>query len=469
MSTLEIYSKDIPKLNLGRSLPLHIQATADCPKLNDFVVAQQAWIETQLLNHGALLFRGFHSQGVAEFEQAMQSLWGELLTYQDRATPRRQVTGRIYTSTEYPPSHQIFLHNENSFAYCWPSRICFFCTTPALEGGATPIADVRRVLQRIEPDIRDRFVDKQVLYVRNFGQGFGLPWETVFNTADRNELEAYCQAANIDVEWLEHGDHLRTRQVRPAIAQHPQTGEWVWFNHAAVLHVSTLKSSIQKAILEEFAPGDLPNNTYYGDGSEIEAEVLEHIRAAYEAEKTIFQWQAGDLLMLDNLLVAHGREPYIGPRTVWVGMARPITWAEVECIHGRFPTQQTLEQSIGPESRPSEQVDRPNPNHAQQPTALETVLAAIWATHLRLEQVDIHDNFFELGGQSLEAIDIIGEIRDIFQVSLSLRALTITPTVSELASSLIKTPAEQLRIEEIARLTLEMLQDEPQEAETTST
>jgi acyl carrier protein len=95
-----------------------------------------------------------------------------------------------------------------------------------------------------------------------------------------------------------------------------------------------------------------------------------------------------------------------------------------------------------------------------QPTALETVLAGIWANYLRLEQVGIHDNFFELGGQSLDAVEIIGEIQEIFQVSLSPRALSMTPTVTELAQSLATTPAEKSRLEEIAQLTLEILQTE---------
>jgi alpha-ketoglutarate-dependent taurine dioxygenase/acyl carrier protein len=427
-----------------QTLPFVIQANTDTQQFTDFVMAERPWIETQLLSDGALLFRGFQSTGVTDFEKAIQSLWGELLTYQDRATPRQQVAGNVYTSTEYPSSHRIFLHNENSFACSWPTRISFFCAQPAQTGGATPIADIRRVWQRIDPAIRQRFMEKQVMYVRNFGQGFGLPWHTVFNTTDRSDLEAYCQEADIHVEWLDQGQRLRTRQVRPAAVQHPQTGDWAWFNHAAVLNVSTLKPSLRDAFLNEFSREDLPNNTYYGDGSEIESDVLDHIRAAYEAEKRVFSWQAGDMLVLDNLLVAHGREPYTGPRKIWVGMAKPMSWMEVTT------------QSQGDTETAT--------NRTQQPTALETVLAAIWTAHLDVEAVGIHDNFFELGGQSLEAIDIIDEVKELFQVSLSLRALTLTPTISEFAKSLATTPDETLRLEKISQLTLDMLQSNTQDS-----
>src|SRR6185295_14100684 len=95
---------------------------------------------------------------------------------------------------------------------------------------------------------------------------------------------------------------------------HPNTGEEVWFNHAAFFHVSTLDPIVRDVLLETIGEENLPNNTYYGDGSPIESSVLEEIRAAYAQEIVAFPWQEGDILMLDNMLVAHGRSPYSGPR-----------------------------------------------------------------------------------------------------------------------------------------------------------
>jgi alpha-ketoglutarate-dependent taurine dioxygenase/acyl carrier protein len=461
MANLELLPSDRdPAANPAapeRALPLLMQADGADRDLRNFVQAEGDRLADQLAVHGALLLRGFSVEGSVGFEQVMATAFGDLLTYQDRATPRHAVRGRVYTSTEYPPAHSIFLHNENAFADRWPTRIGFFCATPAEQGGATPLADVRRVFQRIDPDIRDRFAAQQVMYVRNFGQGFGLPWQTVFNTEDRVELEAYCQQAQIQVEWLDGGTRLRTRQVRPAIAQHPQTGDWIWFNHAATLHVSTLRPALREALLAEFAPADLPNNTYYGDGTEIEPEVLAHIRAAYLAEKVTFPWQVGDLLLVDNLLVAHGREPYSGPRTVWVAMARAGRWID---LSGDYPV--VSKPSPGDQPAPLTVALARASQAAPAPslTALETVIAGIWANALRREAVGPEDNFFELGGQSLDAMDIVTEIRDIFEVPLSLRALTVTPTVKALVAALATSSEEAARLENIAQLTLEMLQSD---------
>jgi alpha-ketoglutarate-dependent taurine dioxygenase len=161
------------------------------------------------------------------------------------------------------------------------------------------------------------------MLVRNYVDGLSLTWQSVFQTEDKIAVEDYCRDAGIETEWC--GDRLRTRQVRQAVSQHPMTGEMVWFNHAAFFHVSTLEPSTREVLLAGLKEEDLPNNTYYGDGSPIEPAVLEEIRGAYRKEAVSFVWQEGDILMLDNMLVAHGRNPYVGPRKILVAMAEPFS------------------------------------------------------------------------------------------------------------------------------------------------
>ena len=170
------------------------------------------------------------------------------------------------------------------------------------------------------------------MYVRNFGDGFGLSWQTAFQTTSKSVVENYCRRNNIEVTW-KGNDCLRSSQVRPAIARHPHTGESVWFNHAVFFHVTTLEPQIRDALLSDFAEKDLPTNTYYGDGSRIEPAVLDELREIYRQETVYFRWQEGDLLMLDNMLTAHGRAPYVGPRKVVVSMAIPLTHEELPPVN----------------------------------------------------------------------------------------------------------------------------------------
>lgn len=302
--------------------PLVVRPALDGVDLVDWARSDAEFIGGSLREHGAILFQNFKGQSIAQFERFVAATSGAMMDYQDRSSPRSAVTANVYSSTDHPPEQAILLHNENSYSAAWPLKIYFHCVTPAASGGETPIADCRKVLARIDPAVRDRFRQKHVMYVRNFGDGVGLPWRTAFQTEERAGVEKYCLANALDFEWW-GGDRLRIRGVRPAIAAHPRTGEQVWFNQAALFHPSSLEPGVRADLLSHFEEGELPLNAYYGDGSSIEASALEAIHEAYARETIVFPWRAGDTLMLDNMLFAHGRRPFAGARRVVVGMADP--------------------------------------------------------------------------------------------------------------------------------------------------
>lgn len=316
----------------GGTLPLLVQPTTWHADLCAWAKDNREFVETWLRRHGAILLRNFKPASTAKFEQLVRAVAGEPLEYHERSSPRTQVGGNIYTSTDYPARKSILLHNENSYQNSWPLRIFFFCVTSAEQGGETPIADCRRVLARISPQTKERFMRKGWMLVRNFNDGLGMTWQTVFQTTERSVVERHCRASGIEVEWKD-GGRLRTRAVRSAIVRHPQTREHVWFNHAVFFHVSSLEEGMREALLEEFGEYDLPSNTFYGDGSPIEPSVLDELREAYRRETVTFPWQAGDILIMDNMLAAHGRAPYVGARKVLVGMAHPVNRRDVQPGH----------------------------------------------------------------------------------------------------------------------------------------
>jgi len=310
----------------GRRLPLLITPLTEGVDLMAWVAENKDYIAGCLLKHGGILFRDFGVRTTQQFERFIELASGEALEYSERSSPRTRVTNRnIYTSTDYPANQSIFVHNENSYKRNFNLKIFFFCETPAPRGGETPIADCRNVYRRISPAVRDRFVDKGWMYTRNYGDGFGLDWQTTFQTDDKNAVEEHCRQNGITIEWTSDG-RLKTRAVLPAVIEHPRSGETVWFNHATFFHVSTLEPSLREGLLAGFDnEADLPTNTYYGDGSPIEPETLAELREAYRQETVSFRWQRGDILMLDNILAAHGRAPYEGPRKILVGMTELIS------------------------------------------------------------------------------------------------------------------------------------------------
>lgn len=306
------------------SLPVVISPVLDAMDLSSWASANLQTIDALLKKHGGILFRGFAMQGQPGFEQFLDAVHLERMHYIEGATPRTSLGHQVYTSTEFPPEHRIALHNELSYVLTWPMKISFFCIIPAESRGETPIADMRKVLRRIAPAIRQSFAGKGWMLVRNFGDGLGLPWQTAFRTESKDEVERYCAAAQIQWEWRE-GGRLRTRQVRPATATHPQTGEEVWFNHVAFWHSSSLDANTRQLLVSEFKEDGIPYNTYYGDGAPIEDAVIDELRRAYDGETVEFPWQKGDALYLDNMLVSHGRSPFTGSRKIIVGMGEPYT------------------------------------------------------------------------------------------------------------------------------------------------
>jgi alpha-ketoglutarate-dependent taurine dioxygenase len=313
----------LSQLKPGQQLPLVVEPAGPGLDLAKWAAGHREFIQENLLERGGILFRNFGVDTASGLEHTINAVSGESLEYRERSSPRSVVGGNIYTSTDYPADQSIFLHNENSYQRSWPMKIFFSCVVVASSGGETPIADCRKVMARLPKQLVDNFEKKRCMYVRNFGTEFGLSWKSVFQTSNKAEVEAHCRRNGLEAQWLE-GDRLRTRAVRSAIVRHPVLEQPLWFNHVTFFHISTL-GAVGEMLLEELGEENLPNNTYYGDGSQIEPEVLELLREAYRAETVSFPWQKGDVLVLDNMLTAHSRSPFKGARKVIVGMSEPTS------------------------------------------------------------------------------------------------------------------------------------------------
>ena len=306
----------------GSDLPVVMSPAAAGVPIAHALGVRAGAIDQALVDQGGVLFRGYAVAGTEAFRGFARGFGHPLVSYEFGSTPRSQLADGVYSSTEYPAHQHIPLHNEQSYARDWPMKIWFHCQIAAAQGGETPIADSRRVYQRVDAGIRRRFSERGLLYVRNYGNGLDVPWRRVFDTNDPAVVEAYCAAHAIAHEWTEDGE-LRTRQVAQAVARHPRTRDDVWFNQAHLFHLSALEPAVRDALLAAVDPDQLPRNVYYGDGSAIEDSVLDEIRAVYAELQVVFPWQAGDVVMLDNMLVAHGRTPFTGARKVIVAMAEP--------------------------------------------------------------------------------------------------------------------------------------------------
>jgi alpha-ketoglutarate-dependent taurine dioxygenase len=301
-------------------LPLMVKPAGTGVDLPEWASNNRETIDGYLDQHGAILFRGFGLDGASDFEAVASAVVPDLFAeYGD--LPPESTSERIYHSTPYPADKMILFHNESSHLPTWPMRQFFFCVIPSEKGGTTPLLDGRRVYQALEPSIRDEFEQKGLTYIRNFIPGLDVSWQDFFKTEDRAEVEQACAEGGMTCEWTDNGG-LRISQTGPAVITHPRTGEKVWFNQIQLHHPSALDDETRASLEQLVSRNDMPRNVRLGDGSEISDETMNKIGDLYEELCVEFPWDAGDMIVVDNMIVQHARRPFEGERKILVAMGR---------------------------------------------------------------------------------------------------------------------------------------------------
>jgi alpha-ketoglutarate-dependent taurine dioxygenase len=307
-------------------MPLIIRPALENVDLAEWCAQNRDELNGYLDRYGALVFKGFGLRTAADFERTAAAVSPDLFAeYGD--LPQESTTERIYHSTPYPEDKMILFHNESSHLPQWPLRQFFFCVIPAADRGETPLLDCRLVYEALDPELRREFSEKGLMYVRNFSEGIDVPWQEFFHTTDQAEVERVCNEAGMGCEWTANG--LRISQISPAVAVHPRTGERLFFNQIQLHHVSCLDEETLSALRQLFAEEDMPRNVYFGDGTPIPDEVVERIGELYEELCVEPPWAAGDMIVLDNMLVAHARRPFSGERKILVAMAEMVDAKEL--------------------------------------------------------------------------------------------------------------------------------------------
>ncbi|MBB2885147.1 MULTISPECIES: non-ribosomal peptide synthase/polyketide synthase [Pseudomonas] len=298
--------------------PLLLEPNEPHLDLIEWINNNRPLIEEKLARHAGILFRGFELDGIQGFEafaEAIQpGLYGQ---YGD--LPKKEGGKNTYRSTPYPERKMILFHNESSHQDRWPRKQMFYCEQAASIGGATPVVDCRLMYEKLPADLRDKFEEKGLLYVRTFTDNLDVSWQHFFKTEDRAEVEARCRAGGIEWRWLDNNE-LQTRTPGPAIIRHPVTGAKSFFNQVQLHHIYWLEPDVREDLLSMFGLDRLPRHVFYGDGTPIEDEVMQRIGDLYEECAVRFDWQKGDAILLDNMLVAHARDPFEGPRKIVVAM-----------------------------------------------------------------------------------------------------------------------------------------------------
>ena len=302
---------------------LHADAPGDAAR---WAAEHRDALRAHVTEHGSLLVRGLGLQDPTGTEAVFRAL-GTLMSEREGFAERRVYAPGVYSASKWPPNQPMCVHHELSYAVEFPALMLFACLTAPTSGGATPVAEATAVLEALPAALVDRFERVGWLLVRNYNDDIGASVVQSFGTDDRGAVESYCRANAIECEWRPDGA-LRTRQRRSAFIRHPLTAQRSWFNQVAFLSEWTMNAEVRDYLVDEYGEGALPFNTRFGDGEPIDADIVELINGAYENNTMREPWQAGDLLLVDNIRTAHGRESFEGAREVIVGMADPLRVSE---------------------------------------------------------------------------------------------------------------------------------------------
>jgi alpha-ketoglutarate-dependent taurine dioxygenase len=277
--------------------------------------------------HGCVLVRGLGLRDADEAGAVFRRLADGLMTEREAFASRRTYADGVYSASKWPANQPMCMHHELSYLVEFPGLLLFACLSAATEGGATAVADSPTVLDALPAGLVARFEREGWLLTRNYNDDIGASVAEAFGTDDRGAVERYCHANAIEFEWQPDGG-LRTTQRRSAVVHHPLTGQRCWFNQIAFLNERTIDPEVREYLVDVYGADGLPFNTRFGNGDPVGEDVVQLLNEVYEANTAREPWQADDLLLVDNIRTAHGREPFEGPREVLVARTDAVRLAD---------------------------------------------------------------------------------------------------------------------------------------------
>ena len=299
-------------------------APGDGPR---WAAAHKDALRAAVAEHGSVMVRGLELRDATEVNAVFRQLSNGLMIEREAFASRRIYSDGVYSSATWPANQPMCMHHELSYTLEFPGLMLFACLSAPTRGGATAVSDSRAVLNALPADLVTRFERDGWMLTRSYNDEIGASVAEAFGTDDRSAVEAYCRANGIGFEWQPDGG-LHTWQRRSAVVHHPVTGQRCWFNQIAFLNEWTIDPEVREYLVDMYGDDGLPFNTRFGNGDPIGADVVQLLNQVYEDNTVREPWQAGDLMLVDNIRTAHSREAYEGPREILVGMADPVRLAD---------------------------------------------------------------------------------------------------------------------------------------------
>ena len=303
----------------GREGPHVIEAPGIDDQLVEWARRRVDVLKSLACRYGGVLLRGF------TISEQDYELFAELFS-----------TEMLLPCSEarYDARKKIPWHNDGDvWRNRWPEHVIFFCARAARRGGATILADGRRVVQALPEAVVELLAAKGIMYCCRYTDASGTDWMRDLGVTEATELRNFCELHKIAIK--RQGRELELRRSQPAVVRHPALNAPVWFGQLFVYHEGA-RSGHGDSAGEEGGVSRARERSktvcLLGDGSEMKREVLREIVRAHEFAEVPVRWRSGDVIVVNNTVCAHSREPYVGDRRLLVAMRGNLSYP---APHGR--------------------------------------------------------------------------------------------------------------------------------------
>ncbi|WP_437518331.1 TauD/TfdA family dioxygenase [Sorangium sp. So ce1099] len=323
-----------------KHLPLVIEParplTAD--SMTSLLRDQRAWVQSQLTTHGAILLRGTPYREASHFVDVMNALGLDYRAYPHLTDNyRRPVVDGVVNASSTEAPLPVPPHTEQAFSSVRPGVLGFMCLQRAPLGGQTPLHDCVAAFRELTPATKEML--QGAFFCKVTDQMSEEAVRSNFNTLDRAEIDQICK--KFGLEWSWNGGKLSFVTKGPCVVTHPITGEtafscfWTvpsihyFFRHyhgvpGADRKMAMLCRAVPLPafdfILRNLVPFFRRNYRYFlfkeGKRLDFSLEMHTELNAVIWKNTTVFEWQPGDILMIDNIKVGHSRMPFVPPRHV---------------------------------------------------------------------------------------------------------------------------------------------------------
>lgn len=288
-------------------------------------------LDSLILQHGGVVLRNTGLSGPADFDAFIGAFPAYERGYVGGAGPRSLVTGQVWEATKVDQRYKITVHQEMAYMADFPPRIAFYCARAAESGGETIVARMSEFMKRIPSELMHELAAHGVRSVRNYARAHEADgkstvqhideksWDEVFGTDDRGAVEAICAERNIECIWNDDGT-LTLVEYMSAFTKHPILDKEFYRN---IVHINFAQTELGSANVEHqerVARQKMRTGLSLGSGEELSAEQFGVMERALDEVTLAWDWRAGDVMVLDNLQMGHGRNPFEGERETFVAL-----------------------------------------------------------------------------------------------------------------------------------------------------